>query len=312
MNRRVLITADIDNYIQNKFEALGYSVDVKPEIEQSELLKVISEYSVLIITTYTKVDKVLIDVASNLKIIGRVGSGMENVDVAYCKQKNITCVNSPEGNGNAVGEHCLAMLLNLLNNINKANNELKNNLFLREENRGEELDGKTIGIIGYGHTGEAFAKKLRGFEVDILVYDKYKKAADDYVKNVSLEELKSTSDVISFHVPYNEETHYYCDAAFLKKCTKHPIIINTSRGAVLNTLDIISSLEDKKIKGLCIDVYEDEPITKNKTHANEIYQKLLSFNNVIATPHIAGWTHQSKYKLAKILMDKMEVLLQPF
>ena len=312
MNRRVLITADIDNYIQNKFEALGYSVDVKPEIEQSELLKVISEYSVLIITTYTKVDKVLIDVASNLKIIGRVGSGMENVDVAYCKQKNITCVNSPEGNGNAVGEHCLAMLLNLLNNINKANNELKNNLFLREENRGEELDGKTIGIIGYGHTGEAFAKKLRGFEVDILVYDKYKKAADDYVKNVSLEELKSTSDVISFHVPYNEETHYYCDANFINNCTKQPIIINTSRGAVLNTLDIISSLEDKKIKGLCIDVYEDEPITKNKTHANEIYQKLLSFNNVIATPHIAGWTHQSKYKLAKILMDKMEVLLQPF
>ncbi|HRH56918.1 MAG TPA: NAD(P)-dependent oxidoreductase, partial [Chitinophagales bacterium] len=247
-----------------------------------------------------------------LKIIGRVGSGMENVDVAYCKQKNITCVNSPEGNGNAVGEHCLAMLLNLLNNINKANNELKNNLFLREENRGEELDGKTIGIIGYGHTGEAFAKKLRGFEVDILVYDKYKKAADDYVKNVSLEELKSTSDVISFHVPYNEETHYYCDANFINDCTKQPIIINTSRGAVLNTLDIISSLEDKKIKGLCIDVYEDEPITKNKTHANEIYQKLLSFNNVIATPHIAGWTHQSKYKLAKILMDKMEVLLQPF
>lgn len=309
MNRRVLITADIDNYIQHRFEALGYFVDVKPEIEQSELLKVISEYSVLIITTYTKVDKELIDVASNLRIIGRVGSGMENVDVAYCKQKNITCVNSPEGNGNAVGEHCLAMLLNLLNNINKANNELKNNLFLREENRGEELDGKTIGIIGYGHTGQAFVKKLRGFDVKILTYDKYKKADDDYVKNVSLEELKSTSDVISFHVPYNEETHYYCDAAFLKKCTKHPIIINTSRGAIINTIDVLNGLETKNINGLCIDVFEDEPTTKNKIHTNETYQKLFSYNNVIATPHIAGWTHQSKYKLSKILMDKIEIWL---
>jgi D-3-phosphoglycerate dehydrogenase len=307
--KKVLITAEIDNYIQNRFEALNYSVDVIPEIERNELLQCISEYSVLIITTYTKVDRELIDKASNLKIVGRVGSGMENVDVDYCKQKNIACVNSPEGNANAVGEHCLTMLLNLLNNINKANNELKNNLFLREENRGEELDGKTIGIIGYGHTGQAFAKKLRGFDAEILVYDKYKQTQDNFVKNVSLKGLKSKSDVISFHVPYNEETHHYCDFEFLNKCPKKPIIINTSRGAVVNTTDIIDALSTKIIKGFCVDVYEDEPITKSKIHSIEIYQKLLSFNNVIATPHIAGWTHQSKYKLAKILMDKMELVI---
>ena len=156
MSKRVLITANIHPYLQNKFETLGYAVDVKEEIERSELLAIIDTYNILIITTYTKVDKELINKARNLKIVGRVGSGMENVDIAYCESKNIVCVNSPEGNGNAVGEHCLAMLLNLLNNITKANNELRQNVFLREENRGAELDGKTVGIIGYGYTGSSF------------------------------------------------------------------------------------------------------------------------------------------------------------
>ena len=309
MNKRVLITADIDNYLQQRFEALGYLVDVKPEIERDELFGIIAEYSILIITTYTKVDAELIDKATNLKIVGRVGSGMENVDVEYCETKNISCVNSPEGNGNAVGEHCLAMLLNLLNNITKANNELKQNIFLREENRGEELDGKTIGIIGYGFTGNAFAKKLRGFDVEILVYDKYKIPTDSFVKNVTLQELQKRCDVISFHVPYNKETHYYCDEQFISDCSKKPIIINTSRGTVVNTIDIINAIETQKINGFCVDVYEDEPITKNKIHSTETYQKLLSFKNVIATPHIAGWTKESKYKLVKILMDKIEELV---
>ena len=309
MNKRVLITADIDNYLQQRFEALGYLVDVKPEIERDELFGIIAEYSILIITTYTKVDAELIDKATNLKIVGRVGSGMENVDVEYCKTKNISCVNSPEGNGNAVGEHCLAILLNLLNNITKANNELKQNIFLREENRGEELDGKTIGIIGYGFTGNAFAKKLRGFDVEILVYDKYKIPTDSFVKNVTLQELQKRCDVISFHVPYNTETHYYCDEQFISDCSKKPIIINTSRGTVVKTIDIINAIETQKINGFCVDVYEDEPITKNKIHSTETYQKLLSFKNVIATPHIAGWTKESKYKLVKILMDKIEELV---
>ena len=309
MNKRVLITADIDNYLQQRFEALGYLVDVKPEIERDELFGIIAEYSILIITTYTKVDAELIDKATNLKIVGRVGSGMENVDVEYCETKNISCVNSPEGNGNAVGEHCLAMLLNLLSNIIKANNELKQNIFLREENRGEELDGKTIGIIGYGFTGNAFVKKLRGFDVEILVYDKYKIPTDSFVKIVTLQALQKRCDVISFHVPYNTETHYYCDEQFISDCSKKPIIINTSRGTVVNTIDIINAIETQKINGFCVDVYEDEPITKNKIHSTETYQKLLSFKNVIATPHIAGWTKESKYKLVKILMDKIEGLV---
>jgi D-3-phosphoglycerate dehydrogenase / 2-oxoglutarate reductase len=310
MGKKVLITAEIHEYIQQRFEALGYTVDVMPELKRETLLQLIPAYEVLIITTYTKADKELIDKAQNLKIVGRVGSGMENVDVAYCEQRNIACFSSPEGNANAVGEHCLAMLLNVLNNITKANNELKNRIFLREENRGEELDGKTVGIIGYGHTGQAFAKKLRGFDVEILVYDKYKKSGDKLVKNVSLKALQQKSDVISFHVPYTEETHHYCDAQFIAACAKAPVIINTSRGGILELVSTINALHHQKISGLCVDVFEDEPITGNKVHSVLEYDMLFSYPNVIATPHIAGWTHQSKYKLAKILMDKIESLLR--
>ncbi|HMV14587.1 MAG TPA: NAD(P)-dependent oxidoreductase [Chitinophagales bacterium] len=307
--RKVLITAAIDSYIQLRFEALGFCVDVYEEIQRDELLKIIAAYEVLIITTYTKVDKELLDIATNLKIVGRVGSGMENVDVIYARQKNISCVNSPEGNANAVGEHSLAMLLALCNKLYKANNELKKGIFLREENRGFELDGKTIGIIGFGHTGQAFAKKLRGFDVQILVYDKYQKTATNTVQHVSLQEIQEQCDVISFHVPYNAETHHYCNAEFLSKCVRKPVIINTSRGAVVHTLDIKMALENKKINGFCVDVFEDEPISKNVINSKETYQDLLAFDNVVATPHIAGWTIESKYKLAKILMDKIEECL---
>jgi D-3-phosphoglycerate dehydrogenase / 2-oxoglutarate reductase len=306
MLKRVLITAEIHPYLQQRFETLGFSVDVYPETAREKLLEIVADYSVLIITTYTKVDKLLIDKAVNLKLIGRVGSGMENIDINYCKEKNIICLNSPEGNANAVGEHCLAMLLNLLNNITKAGNELKNNLFLREENRGEELDGKTVGIIGFGNTGSAFAKKLRGFAVDLLVYDKYKTATENPGKNTTIKEIQEKCDIISFHVPYNTETHHYCNDHFIAGCLKSPFIINTSRGAIIHTAAIISALENNKIRGLCTDVFEDEPVTKNEFYAPEIYHHLFSFKNVVATPHIAGWTIESKYKLVKILMDKIE------
>lgn len=312
MKKSALITALVHPYIAERLTELGYTVDIKPAINSTDLLQIIDQYEILIITTYTKVDKELIDKATKLKIVGRVGSGMENVDVAYCNSKNIVCVNSPEGNANAVGEHCLAMLLCLMNNIVKANNELKNRIFLREENRGEELDGKTVGIIGYGHTGSAFAKKLRGFDVEILVYDKYKNATDVFVNNVTLDELQENCDIISFHVPYNEETHHYCDTNFIKKCLKQPIIINTSRGAVVDLISITNALQSKKISGLCIDVFDDEPTTKGTVHSVLGYDILMSYDNVIATPHIAGWTHQSKYKLAKILMDKIELLVNSY
>lgn len=309
MHKKALITADIHPYLREQLEASGFSVDVIPEIDRTHLLEIIPAYSILIITTYTQVDMEVVDKATQLQLIGRVGSGMENVDVAYCTAKNIICVNSPEGNGNAVGEHCLAMLLSLLNNIPQANQELKQQIFRREENRGKELDGMTVGIIGYGHTGKAFARKLRGFEVEILVFDPYVTVVDSWVKQVSLTDIQQRAEVISFHVPYNRETHHYAGTAFLEQCRMTPVIINTSRGAVADTVALMEMLEQGKIAGLCIDVFEDEPLTKNKVHVPEVYQRLLAHPRVVATPHIAGWTIASKYKLVKILMDKISVHL---
>lgn len=309
MHKKALITADIHPYLREQLEASGFSVDVIPEIDRTHLLEIIPAYSILIITTYTQVDKEVVDKATQLQLIGRVGSGMENVDVAYCTAKNIICVNSPEGNGNAVGEHCLAMLLSLLNNIPQANQELKQQIFRREENRGKELDGMTVGIIGYGHTGKAFARKLRGFEVEILVFDPYVTVVDSWVKQVSLTDIQERAEVISFHVPYNRETHHYAGTAFLEQCRMTPVIINTSRGAVADTVALTEMLEQGKIAGVCIDVFEDEPLTKNKVHVPEVYQRLLAHPRVVATPHIAGWTIASKYKLVKILMDKISVHL---
>ncbi|MCC6570087.1 MAG: hydroxyacid dehydrogenase [Chitinophagales bacterium] len=309
MHKKALITADIHPYLREQLEASGFSVDVIPEIDRTHLLEIIPAYSILIITTYTQVDMEVVDKATQLQLIGRVGSGMENVDVAYCTAKNIICVNSPEGNGNAVGEHCLAMLLSLLNNIPQANQELKQQIFRREENRGKELDGMTVGIIGYGHTGKAFARKLRGFEVEILVFDPYVTVVDSWVKQVSLTDIQQRAEVISFHVPYNRETHHYAGTAFLEQCRMTPVIINTSRGAVADTVALTEMLEQGKIAGVCIDVFEDEPLTKNKVHVPEVYQRLLAHPRVVATPHIAGWTVESKYKLVKILMDKISVHL---
>jgi D-3-phosphoglycerate dehydrogenase len=309
MHKKALITADIHPYLREQLEASGFSVDVIPEIDRTHLLEIIPAYSILIITTYTQVDKEVVDKATQLQLIGRVGSGMENVDVAYCTAKNIICVNSPEGNGNAVGEHCLAMLLSLLNNIPQANQELKQQIFRREENRGKELDGMTVGIIGYGHTGKAFARKLRGFEVEILVFDPYVTVVDSWVKQVSLTDIQQRAEVISFHVTYNRETHHYAGTAFLEQCRMTPVIINTSRGAVADTVALMEMLEEGKIAGVCIDVFEDEPLTKNKVHVPEVYQRLLAHPRVVATPHIAGWTVESKYKLVKILMDKISVHL---
>lgn len=309
MHKKALITADIHPYLCEQLEASGFSVDVIPEIDRTHLLEIIPAYSILIITTYTQVDMEVVDKATQLQLIGRVGSGMENVDVAYCTAKNIICINSPEGNGNAVGEHCLAMLLSLLNNIPQANQELKQQIFRREENRGKELDGMTVGIIGYGHTGKAFARKLRGFEVEILVFDPYVTVVDSWVKQVSLTDIQQRAEVISFHVPYNRETHHYAGTAFLEQCRMTPVIINTSRGAVADTVALTEMLEQGKIAGVCIDVFEDEPLTKNKVHVPEVYQRLLAHPRVVATPHIAGWTVASKYKLVKILMDKISVHL---
>ena len=305
MERKVLVTENVHEAIIPLLTDAGYQVVVKNGIRRVELLQEIKTYSGIIISTRTKVDRVLIDAAVQLQFVGRVGSGMEHVDIAYCQQKGIQCYSSPEGNAPAVGEHCLGMLLSLVRNMRRSQQELSHGVWKRQENTGIELEGRTIGIIGYGHTGPAFVKKLQGFNMQVLVFDPYKKIADMSVRQVSLETLQSTAEIISFHVPFNKETHHYLNSAFIENCPLQPIFINTSRGAIMDTIAVRDGLISGKIGGLCVDVYEDEPINQNHHYAQEIYTSIFNLDNVIATSHIAGWTWEAKERMVRILAGKI-------
>jgi D-3-phosphoglycerate dehydrogenase / 2-oxoglutarate reductase len=306
MAGRVLITDHVHADIAAALEGMGYEVSSMPDITNEALIQIVGEYSGLIISTKTRIDRRLIDAAVKLRFVGRVGSGMEHVDMAYCAEKGIMCFSSPEGNANAVGEHCLGLLLSVMNNISRSNRELIAGEWHRESNRGEELAGKTIGIIGFGHTGPAFARKLKGFDVRILVYDKYRDiAGTDGLEITDILSICRDADIISFHVPHTAETHHWISKAFLAQCAKDIILLNTSRGDIANTPDLLWGLQTGKLKGLGIDVFEDEPIDKGVCHSSSVYKELLTHPHVVATPHIAGWTHQSKTLLASVLIDKI-------
>lgn len=242
----------------------------------------------------------------NLKWIGRIGSGMEIIDVEYCKQKNIQCESSPNGIANSVAEHITGMLLSLNKNIHSSFEEIKNKQWIREPNRGIEIENETIGIIGYGHTGIAFAKKMSVFTNSIIAYDKYKTGfSNEFVQEVSLEELKEKADIISFHLPLNEETKHYYNEEFLLSMKKNHVLINSSRGAIVNTSVILKGLESGKITGACLDVLEEEKnMSEVINQENNLIEQLLKFN-VIITPHIAGYSHNATEKMSQELMNKI-------
>ncbi|NBV67791.1 MAG: phosphoglycerate dehydrogenase [Flavobacteriia bacterium] len=246
---------------------------------------------------------------SNLKFIARSGSGLENIDVNYCKQKNIMVFNSPEGNRNAVAEHALGMLLSLLNHLNFADQQVREGLWRREENRGEELDGKTIGIVGFGNTGSAFAKKLRGFDVKILVYDKYKTGfGDSYVQEATMEAIWKEADVISFHIPQNKETKGLVNKEFIRNFNKPIILLNLSRGKIVDTTDVIEALESGKIKSAGFDVLAYESKDFENLFSQTLpadFIKLTQMKQVILSPHVGGWTKESYFKLSNVLADKI-------
>jgi D-3-phosphoglycerate dehydrogenase len=243
-----------------------------------------------------------------------VGAGMENIDVAYAEKNGIACVNSPEGNRDAVAEHALGMLLALFNNLIKANTEVRNGKWLREENRGLELCGKTVGIIGYGNMGAAFAQRLQGFGVKVLAYDKYKtNFGNDFVKESSLQEIFEQADILSLHTPLTDETNYLINNAFIKQFKKNIYIINTARGKCLNTADLVANLESGKVLGACLDVLEYEAVSFEGIDAKEMpqpMQYLMKSDKVILTPHIAGWTKESNIKLAEFLAQKIISVLK--
>lgn len=272
----------------------------------------IGGYQGIVIRSRFKIDRAFIDKAINLKFIARVGAGLESIDTEYAAEKGIALIAAPEGNRNAVGEHALSMLLALFNKINVADREIRNGHWNREANRGHELDGKTIGIIGYGNMGKAFAKKLRGFEVEVLCHDILPHVGDQNAKQVSLEELKQKADVLSLHVPWTNHTDKMVDADFIASFAKPFWLINTSRGKNIVTADLVGALQSGKVLGAGLDVLEYEKSSfEHLFTGGEIpgaFQYLLQAENVILSPHIAGWTHESKVKLAEVIVDKVKAL----
>lgn len=287
----------------------GFQCDEDYSSPKEAIEKIISQYDGLVIRSRFKIDSAFLDLANNLKCIARAGAGMENIDVAYAESKNIRCVHAPEGNRDAVGEQATGMLLALMNNLLRADREVRNGEWRREENRGYELQGKTVGIIGYGNMGSAFAEKLRGFGVTILAYDKYKTGfGNEYVKESSPEEIFANADVLSLHLPLTAETHYLVNDDFLSRFSKPIWLINTARGKNLETAALVRHLAKGTVRGACLDVLEYEAVSFEKLDASKLpdaFRYLIASEKVILSPHIAGWTFESHEKIARVLATKM-------
>ena len=298
-------------FLGKELEKIGFTNYYDFKTIKSDLK--ISDFFGIIIRSRISIDKNFIDKCKNLKFIARIGSGIENIDVDYAKQKGIQVISTPEGNSNAVGEHALGMLLSILNNINSSNSEVKKGIWNRESNRGIELKNKTVGLIGYGNTGKSFAKKLNGFDVNTIFYDIKKIKKDNYANPVSLNYLKDNSDIISLHVSMTEESIGLINKNFIESCAKPFWLINTSRGSCIIINDLVKGLKDGKVLGAGLDVIAFEKKSFEKLTVNENDQSNLNYlnssNNVILTPHIAGWTQESKIGLVKIALEKIKKLL---
>ncbi len=311
--KKILFLDTVHPILEDRLIDLGYSCEKDLDTSKEQVELKISDYFGVVIRSRFTLDQTFLDKATNLKFIARSGAGLENIDVAYAESKGIKVFNSPEGNMDAVGEHALGMLLMLFNQLKKGDAEVRNGLWDREGNRGLEVSGKTIGIIGYGNMGGAFAKKLSGFNCKVIAYDKYKTGfGNELVEEVGLETIYKETDVLSIHLPLSDETQHYVNSAFLTKFTKPIYIINTARGNNVSVADLVNGLKTNIVSGACLDVLEYETKSFETISANELpedFQYLAKSEKVVLSPHVAGWTQESYIKLSSFLAEKIEAAL---
>ncbi|MEI8109702.1 MAG: NAD(P)-dependent oxidoreductase [Chitinophagia bacterium] len=302
----VLITAPTHPCLQEGLQEAGYTIEVHERPNRAWLLEQISRFTGMVISTHPQLDAALLEQAKQLQWIARLGSGMEHIDTVYAEKKGIRCISSPEGNCGSVGEHVLAMVLSLLRNIPISSGEVKQGIWIREMQRHEELSGKTIGIIGYGHTGASFARLLEPFGINVLAHDKYKSGfSNQYVRESTIEAVKEQADIISLHLPLTEETKWYADINFFEALQRQPLFINAARGGLVDTAALCMALERNKIRGAALDVLENEQLTTYSEKEREQLQYLLGHNRVLITPHIAGYSKQAFRKMSEVILQKL-------
>lgn len=309
MALKIIITAPVHPFLLDTFQEKGYTIQYEPAISYEALMDCIDTAHGLIVTTRLKIDTSILAKANQLQWIGRIGSGMELIDTEFAASKNILCVSSPEGNRTTVGEHTLGLLLSLMNRIHSAYQEVKEGKWIRDANRADELTGKTVGIIGLGNTGSAFAKILSGFDVEILAHDIYKTGFETaQIKEASLEMIQEKADVISLHLPLTHLTHHYANTAFFNRLKKKPYFISTCRGPVTETAAVLEAIQNQQIRGVGLDVLEKEPIHLNTGQEMAVLEAVMKHPNCIITPHIAGYSHEAYYKMSKVLLEKLGII----
>ncbi len=309
MKQKVLISDAMHPSIIPTLSELNFEVDYFPDITRDQILESLHQYVGLIIRSKTVIDKELIDSGSQLAFIARAGAGLDQIDLTYAKKQGLSIINAPEGNRDAVGEHAVGMLLNLFNHINRADQQVRSLNWQREFNRGVELSGKTVGIIGYGNMGSAFAQRLSGFDCEVIAYDKYKKNySNEYVEEVELEEIFEKAEVISFHVPLTKETRLMANDDFFKKFKNNIYLINTSRGEILPLKSLLNQLLSGKVNAAALDVLENEKFQQLSNEQKLVLNELFKLDNVVFTPHVAGWSKESYIKINQTLAKKIKLL----
>ena len=305
-NMKILIVDKMHESIVPMLEDIGVSHDYRPEIKREEILNIIHNYEGIIIRSKTEVNRELIDKAVNLQYVARAGAGIDKLDEVYLGEKGIQIFNAPEGNKDALAEHTVGMILTLFHQIKQADLQIRGGIWDREGNRGYEIKGKTVGIMGFGHMGSAFAQRLSGFECRVLAYDKYKSGfGTDKVEEVSLDQLKAETDILSLHIPLNPETKSLVNRTFIDEFSKSLMLINTARGEILPMADLKDLLDSGQIAGAALDVLENEKLDKLNNRQKELYSDIFKRENVILTPHVAGWTFESYVRINEVLVTKI-------